>query len=54
MIDISTVVSTLIGGLLILLGTLLANYLQYRSEERKFNKQRNHVINLNLPYALGV
>jgi len=40
MIDLYIVFSVCLGGLLTLLGTLLANYLQYRSEERKLRKAR--------------
>jgi len=40
MIDVNILFSVCIGGVLTLLGTLLANYLQYRSEERKLRKAR--------------
>ena len=40
MVDLGIIFSVVIGGVLTLLGTLLANYLQYRSEERKLKKER--------------
>lgn len=39
-IEYNTIFSVCIGGLLTLLGTLLANFLQYRSEERKRKIER--------------
>jgi hypothetical protein len=40
MIDLGTIFSVIIGGVLTLLGTLLANYLQYRSEKRESQRER--------------
>jgi hypothetical protein len=40
MIDLGIIFSVVIGGVLTLLGTLLANFLQYRSEERKLRKEQ--------------
>jgi len=40
MIDCKDAFSVLIGGAITLLGTLLAHYLQYRSEQRRLRKER--------------
>jgi hypothetical protein len=40
MIDYGTIFSVLVGGVIALLGTLLANYLQYRSEQRRLRRER--------------
>ena len=40
MIDYGTIFSVLAGGVIALLGSLLANYLQYRSERRRLRRER--------------
>jgi hypothetical protein len=39
-IDLKTVFAVCIGGILTLLGTLLSNYLQFRTEQRHLKKER--------------
>jgi hypothetical protein len=40
MVDWGTILSVVIGGTVTLLGTIVANCLQYRSEERRSRKER--------------